>query len=388
MKKKILMIVMIACGLFLVPSVAYGVGEEKAAETASSTEGQSPAGFEYQVMHPENQISESGGLDLKMTPGQKQTVKIKIKNTSDKPMTLSLELNSTKTNSAGVLEWGPSLVEKDASLKYDFVDIVKVPAEITVPAKSEEEIPVEITMPDVAYDGVIAGGIRMISKDQGEVDPNATIINRYANLIGVLLKESSTPVVPELKMNKVYAGLSNYRGSIFINYSNINAIFVADMSVEAQIFGKDSDEVLYDKKQSGMNMAPNSQITIPVSMEGDEMKAGDYRAKVVATIGEKKWEWTEEFTITKEEADKFNQEDVGVIQERGIDWTLIAMIVGAGVVVAVGLFVGIRLMNKKKQQKLAEARKRQRKAQKSASKKETGNGKKRPTRSTKEPEEK
>ncbi|MGM0125867.1 hypothetical protein IGI37_003268 [Enterococcus sp. AZ194] len=385
MKKKIIVLLTVLCGIFLVPSVTHA--DEKTKESTNTTTENNPTGFEYRIEYPENQIAEGGGLDLKMTPSQKQTVNIIIKNTGDNPLTLVVELNSTKTNSQGVLEWGPSIVAKDSSLKYDFVDLVKVPSEITVKAKSEGKIPVEITMPEVSYDGVIAGGIRMMMKDQGEVDKNATIINRYANLIGVLLKETSTPVQPELKMNKVYAGLSNYRGSIFINYSNINAIFVSDMSVEAQIFGKDSDEVLYDKKQSNMNMAPNSQITIPVSLEGEEMKAGDYRAKIVAKIGEKKWEWTEEFTITKEEADQFNQEDVGVIQERGIDWQLIAMIAGGGVVLSVAVFFGIRTLNKKKQRKLAEARKRQKKAHKSVNEKESRPEKKKTKSATRQAKE-
>ena len=360
MKKKVLTLITLVFGLLLLPSMAYGADDKKT--TDSTVENSTPTGFEYQVVHPENQISESGYFDLKMNPGQKQTLHIKIKNTGDTPITLSIELNGTKTNSNGVIEWGPSAVEKDASLKYDFLDIVKAPTELTIKAKSQGDIPIELTMPEVSYDGVIAGGIRLMSKDQEKVDTDATIINRYANLIGIMLKETDKELKPELTFNKVYAGLSNYRGSIFVNYSNINAVFLSDMSVEAQIMGKDSDEVLYDKKQSGMAMAPNSQITVPISMEGDEMKAGDYRAHILVKVGKQQWEWTEAFTITKEEADKFNQEDVGVIQERGVDWKLIAMIAAGGIVLALLLFVGIQQLHKKKQAKLAAERKQKKRA--------------------------
>ncbi|MGM0125940.1 hypothetical protein IGI37_003341 [Enterococcus sp. AZ194] len=352
MKKKVFTMLIMIASLFLLPTSALAEGDEETTDTGSN-----PTGFEYRVIHPDNQIGESGYLDLMMTPGQKQTVEIKIKNTNDNPLTLTVELNGTKTNSIGVIEWGPSAGEKDPSLKYAFEDIVKAPAEITVEARTEKSIPIEITMPKDSYDGVIAGGIRMMVKDEGTTDPNATIVNRYASLVGVLLKETETIVKPELKLNKVYGGLSNYRGSVFINYSNINAVFIGGMSIEAEIFRKGSDEVLYDKKQSGMAMAPNSQMTFPISMEGDEMKAGDYRAHILIQAGKEKWEWTEEFTITKEEADKFNQADVGVIQERGIDWPLIATIVGGVAVIGIGLFVGLRVMNKKKQAKALAERK-------------------------------
>lgn len=141
------------------------------------------------------------------------------------------------------------------------------------------------------------------------------------------------------------------------------------MTTEVQVTAKGSDEVLYDRKQSDMRMAPNSQMTFAVSMEGDAMVPGDYNAKVLITSGDQKWEWEQEFTITDEDADKYNSEDLGLIQDRKVDWKFIAMIVG-GVILVIGIiFLVIHFVNKNKKKKQAE-RRRKAQARKKAKKRD------------------
>lgn len=87
-------------------------------------------------------------------------------------------------------------------------------------------------------------------------------------------------------------------------------------------------DVLYEKKKAGMRMAPNSQMLFPISLEGKKMLPGVYRGQIVATAGEQKWEWEEKFEITDEEADKYNQLDVSLVQEKSLNWLVIILIVG------------------------------------------------------------
>lgn len=101
-------------------------------------------------------------------------------------------------------------------------------------------------------------------------------------------------------------------------------------------------------------MAPNSQISFPIDMNGEKMVAGIYRAKIVATSSTGKWEWDEEFEITKQDADKFNEEDVDLVQEQGIDIKLVLMIIGAMAVI-IGIIFGIVMtaQNRKKNKRMA-----------------------------------
>ncbi|MBO0472897.1 DUF916 domain-containing protein [Enterococcus ureasiticus] len=118
-------------------------------------------GFLYKTNHPENQIDDSGYFNLKMTPGQKQKVSITLTNLGKKEVTVEVNLNGARTNSNGVLEYGKTKLDKDASMKFDFTDIVKGPKEITLPPESDKDLELEINMPETSYDGIILGGIQL-----------------------------------------------------------------------------------------------------------------------------------------------------------------------------------------------------------------------------------
>lgn len=320
-------------------------------------------GFVYEIKFPENKQKDAGYFDLKMTPGKKQKVQVLLKNPSDKEITVETSLNGAKTNMNGVLEYGPINLKKDASLKYDFVDVVKAPEKVVIPANTEKTLDIQINMPESSYDGLIVGGIQLKKADDDEqkTQAGANVINKYAYVIAMVLQETEAKVVPELKLNKINAGQSNARNVVYIDVSNIEANFLDNLSMEAQIMSDKSDEVLYETKKSSMRMAPNSNMNFPVSMQGEKMVPGKYRAHVLATSGSKKWEWTENFEITAEEADKFNREDVGLVQEKGTNWLLIIGVAAGLFVVILVIFFIIRAIRKKREASKKAERRRNKK---------------------------
>ncbi|WP_375178719.1 DUF916 and DUF3324 domain-containing protein [Enterococcus rotai] len=318
--------------------------------------------FTYETVKPENQQGDFEYFNLLMQPGQKQTVEIILSNRADEEQTIEIGLNGAKTNSNGVLEYGPSAIKNDSSLKHDFKEIVKGPKEITLAPKETLPLKLDISMPDTSYDGKIVGGIHLKSKPtkkEEEANKKATgVINEYAFVIGMVLQENETPIKPNLQLNSVSAGLSNYRNSIFTNFSNTTADFVNNMTVEIEVTKKGSEAILYDTKRADMRMAPNSMIDFPLEMNGDQMEAGDYKAHIFVSSGEEKWTWDKEFKITNEEADKYNAQDVTLIQERGINWKLIAMIAGGVFAAFLAIFFIVRALNKKKKKKKRGKKKR------------------------------
>lgn len=338
----------IICFSFILYIACFNIGTV----AASAAESEDIGNFNFKMIPPENQVGDTGYFNLKMEPNQKQTVQVEMANITDKEVTVEIALNSAKTNSNGVLEFGPTVLKEDASLKYDFKDIVKGPETITIPAKQKVPLNLEITMPADTYDGIITGGIQMQvqkSKEQLEKEKKERqIVNRYAYVLGMVLKETDTKVTPELEFSKFYPELANYRNAVFVNFSNVRAEFLNDMTIDMQVMKKGSDEVLYDTKKTNMRMAPNSMINFPVEMNGERMEPGDYTGHVLVTSSDQKWEWSNDFKITKEDADKYNAQDVTLVQERGFNWLLIGLIAG-GVILVVGLvYFGVRVaLNKK-----------------------------------------
>ncbi|WP_330932666.1 DUF916 and DUF3324 domain-containing protein [Enterococcus sp. BWR-S5] len=326
-----------------------------AAEETETPEVTEVGGFTYEVILPENQLDkEVGYFDLQLAAGRKQTIQIKLTNPTNIETTLSVELSGAKTNSNGVIEYTSNEIENDASLKYDFMDVVKGPEEVVLAPGEERMLDLEVTMPEASFDGIITGGIQLrniTNEEELDKQKEGTVINKFAYLIGVVLQQTDTEVTHDLALNKVYAGLNNYRNTIFVNFSNIQPAFVAEMTVDAQITKKGSKDVLYDTKKASMKMAPNSLIDFPVSMQGDRMVAGDYTAYITVTTEVDTWTWEQDFTITNEEAEKYNEEDVGMIQETGIDWKLIAAIVAGVFVLVLIIYLVIRQVKKKKSTK-------------------------------------
>ncbi|MDA9471590.1 DUF916 and DUF3324 domain-containing protein [Enterococcus sp. 5H] len=360
----LLPILIVTIGIFLSPLTSHAEGEENS-DVAGAT------GFTYSITFPDNQIQKDlGYFKLQMNPGQNQQISIALSNPGTEKVTIDVKLNGAKTNQNGVIEYGESTIENDPSLQFDFTDVVTGPESVELAPGETKNLDLTIQMPETGFDGVLAGGIQLMRADQNGTTSNeggSKIINQYAYVVGVVLQESENPLTPDLELNSVKAGQSNYRNAIFVNFSNVIAAYLDDMTVEVQITAKGKDTVLYDRKQTAMRMAPNSFIDFPVSMNGERMVAGDYVANILVTSGDKKWAWTEDFKISDEDANKFNERDVGLVQEKGLDWKLILLIVAGVLAIIIIIFIIIMILRKNKQKKELALKKERRKKKKTGS---------------------
>lgn len=323
---------------------------------------EAPNGFFYEVKYPENQQSDTGYFDLKMAPNQKQTLQVELKNLSDQEMTINVNLNGTKTNSNGVLEYGPNNIEQDASMKFDFTKIVTAPEKVTLAPKENKLLEIDVNMPTTSYDGIILGGLQLQQEEAKDKETSsnaggANIVNKYAYIIAIVLQETTVEVQPELVFNHIEAKQLNYRNTIFVNLSNKEAALLKNLTTEVQISRKGSQEILYETKTKNMKVAPNSVIDFPVSLNGEAMVAGDYVAQITAVSNEKEWSWTKEFTITKKQADKFNQDDLGIIEKPGINWIMIVAVAAGILILIIMVYMIIRQMKKQKKKRTAKMKK-------------------------------
>lgn len=304
-------------------------------------------GYYYEIAHPDNQVGTGNALNLKMTPGQSVNVPITLVSRSTKDIEVELSLNGARTNGSGGLEYGPSTFEKDRSMKIDLPEVAKVPESVKVPAKGKTTFDLTITMPKESFQGIVTGGLRFMQKNQEKSESNkdAQVVNKLALLVGVTLFNDETKVAPKLDLLKVEAGLSNYRNSFILSIANQTPTLVKGLTLEANITEQGKEEKLYDSFKNLMQMAPNAVMNYPISLGGDNMKAGNYTAHVVMKDeGDNEWKWTKDFVVTKEKAKKLNDESVGITEEPR-DWKLIAM---AGVVILLVIVVIVLFIKNKK----------------------------------------
>lgn len=288
------------------------------------------AGFSFSINYPENQLSDKGYLDLLMKPNQKSSFTLNLMNPSSDEVNVEISITGAKTNKNGVIEYTPNDIKNDASLTFPFEDVVTGPNHILLKPKESKDVKFDISMPDSDFDGQIVGGISMIRSakdDKNEKVEGTQIKNRYRYVAPVVLQVNEKEVSPKLEFRNIYPEQLNSKNTIFINYSNISATFFNNMSVEVTISKKGQETILYQTRKNNMRMAPNSLINFPVSMQGEKMSPGTYTANITVKGDKGVVEhWKEDFKISKDEADKYNERDVGLYEERKTNWKLILVI--------------------------------------------------------------
>ncbi|WP_348920523.1 DUF916 and DUF3324 domain-containing protein [Enterococcus rotai] len=269
--------------------------------------------FSYEVILPKNQRNKDVGYyDLVIEPGKTSTVQLKLTNLSPKKLTLSLKYNSAKTNSNGVIEYGPNNLVKDSSLVYDFSDLVTGPNKVVLEPHSNKVITLSIKAPMDAFEGYVAGGIQVMSVENTEMkksDDDNLVVNKFAYLIGMLLSEGEVnELKPELKFNSISVDTQKEHNRLLLNFSNIKPIYAEDMAVDVNVKNKATDKIAFELKKSNMRMAPNTQISLPISLKYKLTEPGSYILSATVTAkGGGSWSWEQEFRLSEMEIDQLNK---------------------------------------------------------------------------------
>ncbi|UPM54713.1 DUF916 and DUF3324 domain-containing protein [Gottfriedia acidiceleris] len=271
--------------------------------------------FAVSPVIPTNQIDQSKTyFDLRMKPDQKQILKVQIKNDTDKNIVVETKANSAITNSSGIADYSISNSKIDDTLEIPFTNIAKVKKETKIPAKSEATVEITIEMPKQRFDGVILGGLHFSEKeDEGQAkkeDGSIQIKNKYAYIIGVLLRETDKAIKPDLKLNEVKPSLINARNVVTANLQNTEPAMLKNLIVEAKVFTEQGERILHETKKENLRMAPNSNFDYVIDWGDRAFESGKYRLEMKATDGEQSWKWTRKFTIKDRSAEEFKTSDL------------------------------------------------------------------------------
>lgn len=312
--------------------------------------------FSVNTVIPDNQIDKSKTyFNLKMNSNQQQDIMVTLKNDTKKDITVEVGVNTAKTNSNGVVEYGKSSIKNDSSLKYDISNIVKGPSSVVIPASSSKNVAFHITMPKESFDGILLGGLTFQQKssevNQDKAKNGTTVQNEYSYAVAILLKETDKVVNPNLNLLQVNPGQINYRNVINAELQNDQSVLMSKVSVDAKIYSKNGKKPVYTSIKSDMQIAPNSHLTYPISLNGTSMKAGGYtlKMKVTATANKqvKKWTFTKDFTIKSKQARDLNKSDVDVkANTNNSNWLYI--VIGVALLIIIIILIVVIILQRKK----------------------------------------
>ncbi|WP_241234766.1 DUF916 and DUF3324 domain-containing protein [Enterococcus mundtii] len=315
----------------------------------TEAETESDVGFHIKAIIPQNQVDKKlTYFDLQLEPGQKQTIKFLIENTSNEESTYQVGVNQAYTNDQGFIDYTQSTDEPDIPEEFQIDNIAKVPESITLAGGKSQEVSVDLTMSEKDFDGQILAAIHVMKAGQAEQE--GQIVNNYGYVLGLKLMNNTNEVQRKLELEGVEPAISFGKTSVVATLKNPTMDAIGHLKYNAEVKDAAGDtvkEVSYDKE---MQMAPLSTYRFAIDWDNERLEAGDYSLHLeVADAKDNEWAFDREFTISKNEAKEVNKVAITEVNQQSIPtWVYVVAGVLLGIIIL--LLIYFLFIRKKKKE--------------------------------------
>lgn len=321
-------LVTVLCLFYLL--AGWGSSTHVYANKADETE----IGYHIYAILPENQKnSDSSFFDLKMTPGQKQTIEVALANTSTEDQTFSIEINPAYTNDQGFIDYSEKKETQEKKSELTIERIATYEKKITVPKQQTKNIPITLTMPEETYNGELLAGIK-VSKVEKQTN-QVGIANTYSYLLGLRLTENDQKVQRKIGVQKIEPTIAFGKASVAIDLINPVREAYGHLTYHVEVQNMATGKKIKEKTYTDLQLAPVSTYHFSIDWDDEQLVAGQY--KLALTIEDKKdnqWTFHREFSIS---ADAAKQINTVVVAESTSSY--LAVLLGAGVLILVTLMI-------------------------------------------------
>ncbi|MGG5324715.1 hypothetical protein IGJ83_000345 [Enterococcus pernyi] len=258
---------------------------------------------------PENQNPDVlSYFDLTVTPNQKQTLKIRIKNNSNESTKYNLYVNTATTNQNGIIDYSITDFEKDESLKLSLKDCLTLKEQyVDVPANSEKEVSLELSIPEITFEGIALGGITV----EPTIEEGSEGINNvFTRTLAIQLAETTKDIVPKLEGGEVIISQENLRNNVNFELRNITPTIISNVKAEISIKNEEKKTPILEQTKDQLSFAPNSKFSLMTEWN-KQFNPGKYTYNIDLTdLKGNKWSFSKNFKIKVEVAEKLNKTSV------------------------------------------------------------------------------
>ncbi|MGG5337683.1 hypothetical protein IGJ48_000347 [Enterococcus pernyi] len=258
---------------------------------------------------PENQNPDVlSYFDLTVTPNQKQTLKIRIKNNSNESTKYNLYVNTATTNQNGIIDYSITDFEKDESLKLSLKDCLTLKEQyVDVPANSEKEVSLELSIPEITFEGIALGGITV----EPTIEEGSEGINNvFTRTLAIQLAETTKDIVPKLEGGEVIISQENLKNNVNFELRNITPTIISNVKAEISIKNEEKKTPILEQTKDQLSFAPNSKFSLMTEWN-KQFNPGKYTYNIDLTdLKGNKWSFSKNFKIKVEVAEKLNKTSV------------------------------------------------------------------------------
>lgn len=275
--------------------------------------------FSVTPVFPDNQSKEiTGYFDLKVTPSDQQYLQVKLFNTTTEEIEVEVTANSAVTNANGLIVYDGHVESKQ---KNPFSQLAEVEEKVIKIAPGQTETTrIKVKAPDKHFKGELLGGLYFLQKSDSKEKDGVQIKNNYAYAIAVRIYEANQnkQVKPELELLQVKPALVDQRTAVEAEFINKQPVMIGQLKFNAQVFRKGSDKPIYVQQIDEFNVAPDGTFKVPMSLNNEALKAGNYVYKANFKDDKKNYHLEKEFTISKKQVEQINNKAVEL--EKPINW--------------------------------------------------------------------
>lgn len=288
-------------------------------------------------------------------PGQTVDLQLLVVNKSSDTRQFKFEAVTAYTNDNGSLSYNKTKVT-DPSLKYQVRDYTTPKHAIfKVPGNKTATLTFKVTVPKKSYKGSIMGGVTVTpynEKAKGTVSSNGTLIkNRFSYSVPIQIKQTgSDNAEAKYSIRTVRPALvttaDGVNQGVKANVHNSTNGYTGNLNATAIITKKGDKNFKIKQTYASQNIAPTTNYDLGISWGKKNFQSGEYHLKLAYKVngGLKGWVLNKDFTITNDQAAKYNKL---AGQKPNYLWLYILLgILALAIILGLGIYLGRRNNNK------------------------------------------
>lgn len=308
-----------------------------------------PGGSSNDVVNLDN-----GGYLITGTPGQTTDIKLMVINKASNTRNFIYYATTAYTNSNGALSYDNDKVT-DPSLKIQTKDAVS-PQKSTfkVPGNTTATLTLKVSVPKKSFNGTLMGGVTVApykEKAKGTVGANGNLIkNKFSYSIPVQIHQKDAPKEEaKYSVRTVRPGtMTTSKGQnqgVFANVHNSANSYTGSLSAKAVVTKKGDKSFKVTQLYNSQDIAPTTNYDLGISWGKKALQSGDYHLKLTYKTagGLKSWVLNKDFTITNNDAAKYNK--LAGIKPNYLWLYILLGILALAIILGLGIYLGKRNNN-------------------------------------------
>ncbi len=326
MKKRCLIItIMLAFGALMLQQQSQFV-------MAASADSKQKVTF---MIYPEIPKDNLGGnklgyFNLKLKPKAEKTLKIKVFNPTDKPITVRVSAKDAQTADNGRIDYLSDDPVAKKLLPSPGSHYLQFKPRVVVPSKSQEWVNVKVKMPATDFKGkkVLAINLAAMGKNGGNIN------NRYVYAVGVTLNGTKLPAkkLQRLAMPKMKTGFVDKKAALQFKVTNPDPVFLKKGHLSIKLTNQRLGFFNYKLDLKKMHIAPNSTFNANLLLGGKRLVAGRYTMVAHFKSDQYQRQIKKTVQITKTDARYINEHNAAYQKKRQLLIIIISVYAVLGII--------------------------------------------------------